>query len=292
MAANRRERPSIDPRRALSICELAEAASAEFLSASGADLDAILNESSIDLFCDSFSEDFDGLLIKDSKGFRIACNLATGNEPKSPRGRFTIAHELGHYFIDEHRSVLIDCLMPSMGEKAIEDNIMEREADLFASHLLLPSQLVRKAYKKSGGGLNGIRTMASKFGTSLKCSAIRYVEEDIWPCCLTFRNWDGQLKWRWFSRKAWLAGIRNVSEEMISKSATEQVIKRSEEEFAIIDSAFPAHYVFPFIDKQNWNEIIKEESMSLGEYGVLSLFTSQKQNLPTVADVLDRRYAR
>jgi hypothetical protein len=292
MSVVRKERPLIHPQRVDYIRGLAETVAEEHSTPQGTNLDAILEEHSIDMVCDDFPEAFDGLLIKDGRGFRVVCNLTTGNAPRSSRGRFTIAHELGHYFLDEHRSVLSEQLMPSLGERAIQDNLMEREADLFASHLLLPGKVVQKACK-GRKGLEGIRQMASKYQVSMKCSAIRYVGEDIVPCCLTFRDWEKKLRWKWFSRKAWLAGIRKVKETLIPKCASDQILSKGPNtEGEIADSACLANYVFQMGDGLNYNEVFREEAMALGEYGVLTLLTAQKPELPAVVDALDRTFSR
>lgn len=293
MSVTRKVRILIPPERADFVRDLAETLADEHQTVHGTDLKKILADYSIELFFDDFRESFDGLLIKDDQGYRVACNIKTGNTPGSHRSRFTIAHELGHYFIDEHRTVLTNRLMPSMGESAIQDNLMEREADLFASHLLLPTELIRKAFKKSDEGMSGIREVSSRFGTSMKCASIRYLGENILPCCLTFRGWDGSLRWKWFSRKLWLAGIRKVREEPVEKSATSQVLEKGPDAKAeIIDSAATARYIFQMGDGQNSNEVFREETMALGEYGALTLFSAQKKDLPLMADVLNRRFGR
>src|SRR5689334_23997225 len=51
---------------------------------------------------------FDGLLEYEAGEFHVYCNVDRGNIPGGARARFTLAHELGHYFIDEHRIALID----------------------------------------------------------------------------------------------------------------------------------------------------------------------------------------
>lgn len=283
----------VSPDREDFISCLAETIAESHQTSQGIDLDAILSESSIELWAKSFKEPFDGLLVKDEQGYRVICNLAKGNSPTSSRGRFTIAHELGHYFIDEHRTALEGFLMPSLGEKAIKDNEMEREADLFASHLLLPTQLIRKAFKKTGIGMEGIQKIASNFRVSMKCAAIRFIREDMIPCCISFRNWEGNLKWNWFSRKAWLSGMRKVYEEPVDKGATNQVFtKGPDQETTVLDSAATARYYFHMGDGQNLNEIFHEEAMSLGEYGVLTLLSAQNHDLPSMVDVLDHRYSR
>ena len=42
-----------------------------------------------------------------SGGWHIYCNLDCVGQKDSPRARFTLAHELGHYYIDEHRNALV-----------------------------------------------------------------------------------------------------------------------------------------------------------------------------------------
>lgn len=247
----------------------------------------------LELVCDTFSESFDGLLIKDDKGFRVVCNIATGNDDSTPRGRFTIAHELGHYFLDEHRTIIEKCLLPSFGEKAINDNEMEREADLFASRLLMPTELVKSACKKSRGGLKGIQKLAERFSVSMKCAAIRYVGDDIAPCCLTFRDWEGELRWKWFSRSLWIGGIRKLQAAPVRNGATDQVISRGlNKESDVISTGAPAQYLFSGIDGKLYHEIFTEDAMALGEYGVLTLLSSQKSELTAIAEILDKRWAR
>jgi hypothetical protein len=54
--------------------------------------------------------------------FHIYCNLDRENLPSSPRARFTLSHELGHYFIDEHQNNLASGQVrphPSAAENAL-----------------------------------------------------------------------------------------------------------------------------------------------------------------------------
>ena len=66
-------------------------------------LDKIIEDEEIGLFYDSFGDTFDGMTVFDKDRFFMHINTFRGNRPNTPRGRFTIAHELGHYFIDNHR---------------------------------------------------------------------------------------------------------------------------------------------------------------------------------------------
>ena len=102
-------------------------------------LHEIAAEEKVPIFYDNYENAFDGLLIHDRE-FYIHLNTARGNKEDTPRGRFTLAHELGHYFIDNHRVGLKSGLLHphgSMNHRGSHQKI-EREADYFASCLLMP----------------------------------------------------------------------------------------------------------------------------------------------------------
>jgi len=90
---------------------------------------------------------------------------------------FSIAHELGHYFLDGH----IDHVLPKDGCHVslagfVSEDPFEKEADAFAAGLLMPEYLLRQAINNNPVGLKGIRALAELCCTSLTASAIRYAE--------------------------------------------------------------------------------------------------------------------
>lgn len=92
--------------------------------------------------------------------------------------RFSIAHELGHYFLEGH------CDSVFRGGATIHESRagftsgdqVELEADHFAAGLLMPSHLFKAAAGHFTDGLDAIRNLAEVCKTSLTASAIRYVE--------------------------------------------------------------------------------------------------------------------
>lgn len=92
--------------------------------------------------------------------------------------RFTIAHELGHYFIPGHAEQLFpngNGLHQSR-TAFTSDDILERQADHFASALLMPESLFRHAMNRCGQGASAIQTLAAQCKTSLTATAIRYAK--------------------------------------------------------------------------------------------------------------------
>jgi|HubBroStandDraft_1064217.scaffolds.fasta_scaffold13913_5 hypothetical protein len=92
--------------------------------------------------------------------------------------RFTVAHELGHYFLPGHIDALFgkgqQCHYSDSGFTS--DDKYEREADSFAASLLMPKLLFKAACGQSGQGLDAIETLADLCVTSLTATAIRFAK--------------------------------------------------------------------------------------------------------------------
>lgn len=102
--------------------------------------------------------------------------------------RFTVAHELGHYFLPGHIEALFgkgqQCHYSDSGFTS--DDKYEREADSFAAGLLMPKLLFKTACGKSGPGLDAIEMLADLCVTSLTATAIRFAklsEEPVAVVC-------------------------------------------------------------------------------------------------------------
>jgi hypothetical protein len=87
--------------------------------------------------------------------------------------RFSIAHELGHYYIPEHRRLLIEGKEHSSEPGFVCDNEMEREADLFASVLLIPDSAARRFWQKNQISIRRILEVSERCETSAVAAGIR-----------------------------------------------------------------------------------------------------------------------
>ena len=106
---------------------------------------------------------------------------------RSRRARFTLAHELGHYFIDEHRGALKQGKLGLhlSGQELTSANLkLEQEANLFASALLLPEVEFNKAWRRRGKGLADIVGIAELFDVSITCAAIRTVSLEVFSSAI------------------------------------------------------------------------------------------------------------
>ncbi len=92
--------------------------------------------------------------------------------------RFTVAHELGHYFLSGHPEKLFprgDGIHESKSG-FISGDPLERQADCFAGALLMPNSLFRKAVDDAGTGFSAIEMLAKKCKTSITSTAIRFTQ--------------------------------------------------------------------------------------------------------------------
>jgi Zn-dependent peptidase ImmA (M78 family) len=111
---------------------------------------------------------------KEQNKFKIVLN----NRKALTRRHFTVAHELGHYFLHQQiikqEEVLID------GDESLRQNILfrldgadfsqvESEANQFAACLIMPEKLVRKAWET----FRNIEECAKIFNVSTTSMSIR-----------------------------------------------------------------------------------------------------------------------
>lgn len=81
------------------------------------------------------------------------------------RQLFTIAHELGHIVLHKDKGNIVDY---RINENTF--NPIEKEADIFASEILMPEEEFRKVHKSFKGVLELI---SDHFGTSLLATSVR-----------------------------------------------------------------------------------------------------------------------
>lgn len=113
------------------------------------------------------------------------------------RRRFSIAHEIGHW--EQHRGQSFSCRIE---ERALDkaSKSKEREADDYASSLMMPANLFKEAIASHKGGVSLalISDLGEMFRASFPAAAIRYVELSGEPVVLVF-NGVGTARW-WSSR--------------------------------------------------------------------------------------------
>lgn len=227
---------------------------------------------------------FDGMLCFKQGVWVILCNTDNGNTLGSTRERFTIAHELGHYHIPEHRRQLMaGC--PSHGSHAGvfdgADSVEELEADTFAANLLMPvGRFVPKLITSKQTPLAAIRALRQEFDTSWESTAIQAMRHDI--RIITIAKWtnDG-FAWHRISEPAFKAdGFRKFQlrdmNALPPDCPTALALKDSEtgNGHAIHEGVVTAAHCFDWVAAGGKRDIlIREEAVRNGRFGVLSVFS-------------------
>ncbi len=235
---------------------------------------AIARSESITTSFGDYADAFDGLLENRSGSFHIYCNLRRVEQRDSPRSRFTLAHELGHYFIDEHRNALLAGHVPSHPSFCDyqSPNLVEIEADCFASCLLMPSSSFRAASRRARKGLPGILDLASSYRTSVTATAIRYLQMDHFPCVVV--KWtNGAYAWKRLSASAYAGRLRKTVEQvdrLPRDSPTGKVLKGTAT--GLVEAGTVKSAWFPFVSASSEdNSLFVEQAISLGRFGALTL---------------------
>lgn len=130
----------------------------------------ICKQLGIKVFFRKFAE-IDGLLVR--KGDEIF--IAVNENRSFARKRFTIAHEIGHFLM--HKGESFD-------HSGKGDPKIEREADIFATNLLMPAKMIRKIHNQFRSLLTGmdvIPEMAWIFRVSNGAMKLRLSELKIIP---------------------------------------------------------------------------------------------------------------
>jgi IrrE N-terminal-like domain len=113
-----------------------------------------------------------GCLAGAGDTFGIFYNSSIANEGFR---RFTVAHELGHYFLEGHyKHIFAGGNSRHVSDSGYSsDDPFEREADAFAAALLMPEDLFKAACGRVAPGFKAIESLAEKCVTSLTATAIR-----------------------------------------------------------------------------------------------------------------------
>ncbi|WP_312594437.1 ImmA/IrrE family metallo-endopeptidase [Comamonas terrigena] len=116
-----------------------------------------------------------GMLVRYGNNFAIAYATHLQNEGFE---NFSIAHELGHYYIPGHPEALIPGEQGTHVSRAgfNSGDRYEAEADRFAAGFLMPRHLFFPELEKAGKGLEAIEVLSFLCKTSLHATAIRFAQ--------------------------------------------------------------------------------------------------------------------
>jgi Zn-dependent peptidase ImmA (M78 family) len=115
----------------------------------------------LDVDLSPLPEAVDGLWV--SVGERTL--VLVGSRKPSSRQRFTLAHELAHYLVDDLDPLYVD----ERGTRT--RSVAEMRANAFAAHLLMPEPGVRRVIEGTDDDAERAVRVALTFGTSVRAAA-------------------------------------------------------------------------------------------------------------------------
>lgn len=182
--------------RKVELAELAEFISMEYCPQGAVLPEIIAQQKGISYNYKNYADHFAGILEYDNSGFHIYLNTQNTNDTKL---RFSFAHELGHYFIDEHRNALMKgkSLHKSYNQ-FLRKNIVEKEADFFASNLLMPKSRILKSIGNKKFSADLINSLKTEYNVSFSACAVQLMNIDIHPFMIVFAE-SRQIKWKYYS---------------------------------------------------------------------------------------------
>ena len=145
------------------------------------------------------------------------------------RVRFSICHELGHYFIEEHRELIVggkvhNSLEPFKPAK----NRIESEADNFASALLIPEVALRGFMgSRAELPLGAILQLADDAQASVQATAFRYVTLAN-EACVAVISKGTKVLWSVASEPAQEMGFRFLGNPWVPDASTAVTCLRAE----------------------------------------------------------------
>ena len=108
------------------------------------------------------------------------------------RIKFTIAHEIGHFYLPWHNYDIFKCSAVDISSFK-SDNIFENEANAFAAELLIPTEELIKDINKKDISMGLIKSLAQKYGVSLTSVAIRAIKNTDDSVAIVFTQ-DARIK--------------------------------------------------------------------------------------------------
>ncbi|MEW8051110.1 MAG: ImmA/IrrE family metallo-endopeptidase [Candidatus Thiodiazotropha sp.] len=123
-----------------------------------------------------------GMFVRNRDAYGILYATHVENEGFQ---RFSVGHELGHYFLPGHpEAVFAGSAIHESRAGFVSSNKYEDEADFFACGLLMPTYLFDPALDKAGDGMDAIETLHDLCKTSMTATAIRFAQRTPEPAAI------------------------------------------------------------------------------------------------------------
>jgi len=182
------------------ISELAEFIADSYCQDNLVNPELIARKENIFFSYNDYGDYFDGLIEHLDDVFHIYINIGRLGHPYTTRSRYTFGHELGHYFLDEHRNALASGEVPAHSSftNFKSEIYTEWEADYFSACLLMPEKHFKRHCVRRKFSFELLDELSKKYQTSLTSTAIRFADLGNHPLMIVYCE-DNRIKWYWYS---------------------------------------------------------------------------------------------
>lgn len=140
----------------------------------GFDVKKFAKKLKIEVLPKELDDDVAGLFVRIDGRPIISYNQ---NQKNKSRERFTIAHELGHFFLHSNKNVFVDKnpkVMFRNNASSSGEQLQEKEANHFAAALLMPNTLIKNEIDKIPNyNSNPIKYLSEQFKVSEQAMTFR-----------------------------------------------------------------------------------------------------------------------
>ena len=278
-------RRTLGSARASEIAELAHSVADYHFPNRWIDPEPVIRKLGITLTFGYYGDCIDGMLECKKGRFHIYCNLERVLNTTSGRARFTLSHELGHYFIDAHRNALKSGKVPSHPSFCSQPDpasVVEEEADHFASHLLMPADRVAKVFDldEPGVSLDDIVRMEETFHVSFQSAAIRVLSSTRRGACACIMWQKNGKQWNRVTGPLMDQGLQYPKRDRTSlpeDCATRKAMNAEGDRSGIQTCGTTASCWFTGVQPGSHKDIIMiEEAKRLGQWGVFTLLRPRR----------------
>lgn len=152
--------------------------------------------------------------------------IAVNSDSIRTRRRFSLAHEIGHWHL--HRNKLLLCTDKQIGRYAGSALDPERQADDFASDLILPGYLFNPLARRMRSlTIQTLDELAGTFDASRTATLLKAVRSDRFPVAMVRDGLDGR---RWFWKSAAVSTRWRVRDDLDPDSFAFGMLQRDEAE--------------------------------------------------------------
>lgn len=268
------EQRTIPEHRKKELSKIADFVSLQFSQRNITLLERIVVYENINLYIDHYENFFDGMLVFDQDGFHIHLNIDRKNTLDTPRGRFSLSHELAHYYINEHRIGLQSGLLKPHGSLTSlnKHDIIELEADYFAGCLLMPFNKIYYFNQVKKFSFEKIKAISESFNVSLLAATIRYCQTCLHELMIVVSQ-NNMVKW--YDRNEhfpkWPFRFK-VHGQLPPTTVAGEFFTKPDSKFASIEEVNPDDWFYPYHDDYRANRMMNEQCFYADNYGyVISL---------------------